>query len=177
MTCGAAAEERKEGRGAERRGADVAEEFRVLLNSAARSRKKPCLGSAGGALSPRVSGSAIAAQTTTMALVTAVNRKIASQPKAVSSRPPISGPNVGTTTMTVATSPIIDAALLAVEQVADDGAADHDAGRGAERLQHPRHDQAAGRADAERQHARRRGEGRARQGPPAGGRNGRTAVP
>ena len=45
-----------------------------------------------------------------------------------------------------------------VEQVADDGAADHDAGRGAERLQHPRHDQAADGADHDGQHARRGGQ-------------------
>ena len=36
--------------------------------------------------------------------------KIDSQPNTVSSRPPISGPNVGATTITVATSPIIEAA-------------------------------------------------------------------
>lgn len=52
----------------------------------------------------------MAAHATTAALVTAVNQKIASQPKPVSSRPPMSGPSVGTTTMTVATSPNIAAA-------------------------------------------------------------------
>ena len=45
-----------------------------------------------------------------MALVMAVNRKIDSQPKLTSSNPPIKGPSVGTTTMTVATSPSIAAA-------------------------------------------------------------------
>src|SRR6185369_3476335 len=52
----------------------------------------------------------MAAQITTAPVVTAVNMKIAGQPKPVSSSPPISGPKVGTTTMTVATRPSIDAA-------------------------------------------------------------------
>ncbi len=63
-------------------------------------------------MSPRVSGKVNAAQSTTSVEVKAVKMKIASQPKPVSSRPPVSGASVGTTTMTVATRPSIEAARL-----------------------------------------------------------------
>ncbi len=52
----------------------------------------------------------MAAQVTTPPLVMAVNVKIASQPKPVSSTPPIRGPSVGTTTITVETRPSMEAA-------------------------------------------------------------------
>jgi hypothetical protein len=61
---------------------------------------------------PRVSGRTIAVHSSTTRLAAAMLMKIDSQPKAVSSRPPISGPSVGTTTITVATRPSIEAARL-----------------------------------------------------------------
>ena len=61
-------------------------------------------------LAGRVSGSTSAAHSSTAALNAAMNKKIASQPKAVSRMPPISGEIIGAITMAVVTRPIMAAA-------------------------------------------------------------------
>jgi hypothetical protein len=57
-----------------------------------------------------VSGSVSTAHPSTAALASAINRKIASQPKAVSRMPPTIGASIGAITMAVVTSPIMPAA-------------------------------------------------------------------
>ena len=61
-------------------------------------------------LAGRVSGSTNTAHSSTTPLNAAMNRKIASQPKAVSRMPPISGAIIGAITMAVVTRPIMAAA-------------------------------------------------------------------
>ena len=58
----------------------------------------------------RVSGSWNDAQASTAAANSAMKAKIACQPNAVSSAPPISGAIIGATTIAMVTQPIIEAA-------------------------------------------------------------------